>query len=181
MSVAVDHRPVARWCSSTISISTCGTPSGAARSGRPTPMPPWPAWIWGLNGHEWARRQLAKGGVGYTALDNGFASCQDPALLQRLCDRLGPGAVIAFFWRWQRRSRVSQITSSVRSARCSLKYCLSDRRQPCAVAGERRSRSAGPRAHSLSTGRSRRTRGGPRLALDEVAGFRAVVDLVSWR
>jgi hypothetical protein len=49
---------------------------------------PWPVWIW-LNGHEWAR-QLAKGGIGYTALDNGFASCEDPALLQRLCDRLGP-------------------------------------------------------------------------------------------
>jgi hypothetical protein len=63
---------------------------------------PWPVWIW-LNGHEWAKRQLAKGGAGYTALDNGFASCQDPALLQRLCDRLGPGAVTGFFWRWQRR------------------------------------------------------------------------------
>jgi hypothetical protein len=63
---------------------------------------PWPVWIW-LNGHEWAKRQLAKGGIGYTALDNGFASCEDPALLQRLCDRLGPGAVTGFFWRWQRR------------------------------------------------------------------------------
>ncbi len=31
---------------------------------------PWPAWIW-LNGHEWAKRQLARGGIGYTALDNG--------------------------------------------------------------------------------------------------------------
>ncbi|MGH3305505.1 MAG: hypothetical protein ACRDOK_28350 [Streptosporangiaceae bacterium] len=63
---------------------------------------PWPVWIW-LNGHEWAKRQLAKAGVGFTALDNGFASCQDPALLQRLCDRLGPGAVTGFFWRWQAR------------------------------------------------------------------------------
>ena len=39
--------------------------------------------------------------MGYTALDNGFASCDEPALLQRLCDRLGPGAVTGFFWRWQ--------------------------------------------------------------------------------
>ena len=63
---------------------------------------PWPVWIW-LNGHEWAKRQLAKAGIGYTALDNGFASCDDPGLLQRLCDRLGPGAVTSFFWRWQGR------------------------------------------------------------------------------
>jgi len=63
---------------------------------------PYPVWLW-LNGHEWAKRQLAKAGTGYTALDNGFASCADPLLLQRLCDRLGPGAVTSFFWRWQRR------------------------------------------------------------------------------
>jgi len=63
---------------------------------------PFPVWIW-LNGHEWAKRQLARAGVGFTALDNGFASCQDPVLLQRVCDRLGPGAVTAFFWRWFRR------------------------------------------------------------------------------
>jgi len=63
---------------------------------------PWPIWLW-LNGHEWAKRQLAKAGVAFTALDNGFASCHDPALLQRVCDRLGPGAVTSFFWRWQHR------------------------------------------------------------------------------
>src|SRR6266851_912963 len=63
---------------------------------------PFPIWIW-LNGHEWAKRQLAKARAGFTALDNGFASCQDPALLQRVCDRLGPAAVTAFFWRWQAR------------------------------------------------------------------------------
>jgi hypothetical protein len=60
---------------------------------------PFPVWIW-LNGHEWAKRQLDKARIGYAALDNGFRSCADPALLQRLCDRLGPGAVSAFFWRW---------------------------------------------------------------------------------
>jgi hypothetical protein len=55
---------------------------------------PYPVWLW-LNGHEWAKRQLVKAGAGYTALAHGFASCADPALLQRLCDRLGPGAVAA--------------------------------------------------------------------------------------
>jgi hypothetical protein len=63
---------------------------------------PWPIWLW-LNGHEWAKRQLAKAGVAFTELDNGFAGCADPALLQRVCDRLGPGAVTGFFWRWFHR------------------------------------------------------------------------------
>ena len=56
-----------------------------------------------FTGHEWAKRQLTKAGIGFTELDNGFASCQDPVLLQRVCDRLGPGAVTGFFWRWQAR------------------------------------------------------------------------------
>jgi len=63
---------------------------------------PFPVWIW-LNGHEWAKRQLDKAGVAYQALDNGFRSCADPAALQRICDRLGTGAVRQFLWRWQQR------------------------------------------------------------------------------
>lgn len=63
---------------------------------------PWPVWIYG-NGHEWAKVQLDKAGVGYEALDNGFCSCDDPRSLQRVCDRLGPGAVRSFWWRWCRR------------------------------------------------------------------------------
>jgi hypothetical protein len=63
---------------------------------------PYPVWIW-LNGHEWAKRQLDKAGVAYTALDNGFRACDDPAALQRICDRLGTGAVRQFWWRWQQR------------------------------------------------------------------------------
>jgi hypothetical protein len=63
---------------------------------------PYPVWLW-LNGHEWAKRQLAKAQIEYEALDNGFRSCQDPAALQQICDRLGPGAVKNFFWRWLHR------------------------------------------------------------------------------
>jgi hypothetical protein len=63
---------------------------------------PYPIWIW-LNGHEWAKRQCVKAGIGYTALDNGFRSCDDPAALQRICDRCGSGAVKSFFWRWAHR------------------------------------------------------------------------------
>lgn len=36
----------------------------------------------------WAKRQAAKAGVGFEALDDGFLSCADPAGLQRICDRL---------------------------------------------------------------------------------------------
>ena len=63
---------------------------------------PYPIWLW-LNGHSWAQRQLDKAGIAYEALDNGFCWCADPRALQRICDRLGPGAVKTFFWRWQRR------------------------------------------------------------------------------
>jgi hypothetical protein len=63
---------------------------------------PYPVKVW-LNGHEWAKRQLARAGIGFTELSNGFASCQDPAVLQALCDRLGPGAITVFFERWMSR------------------------------------------------------------------------------
>src|SRR5674476_477617 len=33
--------------------------------------------------HEWAKRQTTAAGIGWTALSNGFATCQDPAALQR--------------------------------------------------------------------------------------------------
>jgi hypothetical protein len=60
---------------------------------------PYPAKIW-LNGHEWAKRQADKRGIAYTPLANGFASCEDPRALQRICDRFGPAHVRAFFERW---------------------------------------------------------------------------------
>lgn len=60
---------------------------------------PYPVKAW-LNGHEWAKRQALAAGIGFTDLSNGFASCDDPALLQRICDTLTPGAVQAWFERW---------------------------------------------------------------------------------
>jgi len=75
---------------------------------------PYPIWLW-LNGHEWAKRQLDKAGIGYQALDNGFAACDDPAALQRICDRLGPGAVKQFFWRFKRRLPSPFTTADLRA------------------------------------------------------------------
>ena len=53
-----------------------------------------------INGHEWAKRQAARAGIGFEALDNGFASCQDPGALQALCDRLGPPDIGALLDKW---------------------------------------------------------------------------------
>jgi len=53
-----------------------------------------------INGHEWAKRQTAKVGIGYTALDNGFATCEDPVALQTICDRLGPPQIQALLDKW---------------------------------------------------------------------------------
>lgn len=63
---------------------------------------PYPIWLY-LNGHEWAKRQLEKAGIGYEALDNGFRSCADPVRLQKICERFGAGVVKSFFWRWRQR------------------------------------------------------------------------------
>jgi len=60
---------------------------------------PYPAKVW-LNGHEWAKRQAARAGFSFTALGNGFASCDEPRQLQAICDRFGPADVQAFFDRW---------------------------------------------------------------------------------
>lgn len=63
---------------------------------------PYPVKVW-VNGHEWAKRQATMAGIGFTELSNGFAACDDPAALRRICDRLGPGTVNVFFQRWMAR------------------------------------------------------------------------------
>src|SRR5712664_4147306 len=63
---------------------------------------PYPAKIW-VNGHEWAKRQAMRAGIGFTALSNGFASCDNPDALQAICDRLQPGTIEVFAQRWLHR------------------------------------------------------------------------------
>jgi hypothetical protein len=63
---------------------------------------PYPIKIW-LNGHEYAKRAATAAGIGFTQLDNGFATTEDPAGLQRICDRLGPGMIRVFCERWWAR------------------------------------------------------------------------------
>jgi len=63
---------------------------------------PWPMKIW-VNGHEWAKQQARKIGFSFTELSNGFASAEDPAVLQKICDALQPGTINVFFQRWLAR------------------------------------------------------------------------------
>ncbi|MGH3975835.1 MAG: hypothetical protein ACRDS9_21270 [Pseudonocardiaceae bacterium] len=56
-----------------------------------------------LNGNEWAKRQTAKAGIGFKALDNGFAACEDPARLQKICDRLSAAKIDALLRKWLAR------------------------------------------------------------------------------
>ena len=53
-----------------------------------------------INGNEWAKRQAAKAGIGFTALDNGFAAVDDPPTLQQICDRLGEVQIDALLRKW---------------------------------------------------------------------------------
>jgi hypothetical protein len=53
-----------------------------------------------INGHEWAKRQATKDEVTFTALDNGFATVEDPGALQAICDRLGPAQIQALLDKW---------------------------------------------------------------------------------
>jgi len=56
-----------------------------------------------LNGHEYAKRQLAKRGIEYEALDNGFLSCPDPEQLQEICDGLSDHKIRRMIGKWLAR------------------------------------------------------------------------------
>ncbi|MGH7079809.1 MAG: hypothetical protein ACREFU_17150 [Acetobacteraceae bacterium] len=55
-----------------------------------------------LNGHEYAKRQLAKRGIPFEALDNGILKCADPKRLQAICDGLSAAKIDALLRKWLR-------------------------------------------------------------------------------
>jgi hypothetical protein len=55
-----------------------------------------------LNGHEYAKRQLARKGIAFAALDNGILSCADPERLQAICDGLSAAKIDALLRKWLR-------------------------------------------------------------------------------
>ncbi len=60
---------------------------------------PYPLWL-SLNGHEWAKRQLARRGVGFDELDNGLWRVDDAEAARSVCASLSAGHVRAFIERW---------------------------------------------------------------------------------
>jgi hypothetical protein len=55
-----------------------------------------------LNGHEYAKRQLARHGIAFEALDNGVLSCSNPERLQGICDGLSSEKIDGFLRKWLR-------------------------------------------------------------------------------
>src|SRR5262249_35806436 len=56
-----------------------------------------------INGHEYVKRQLAKEGIAYEALDNGIRSCAQPARLQVLAAGLTAARIDALLRKWLSR------------------------------------------------------------------------------
>jgi hypothetical protein len=55
-----------------------------------------------LNGHEYAKRQLAQEKIAFEALDNGVLSCAAPKRLQKICDSLSDQKIDGFLRKWLR-------------------------------------------------------------------------------
>ena len=56
-----------------------------------------------INGHEYVKRQLAKEGIAFEALDNGILKCANPRRLQQLCDGLSAAKIDALLRKWLAR------------------------------------------------------------------------------
>jgi hypothetical protein len=56
-----------------------------------------------LNGHEYVKRQLAKEGIAFEALDNGVLTCANPKRLQQLCDGLSAAKIDKLLRKWLAR------------------------------------------------------------------------------
>jgi hypothetical protein len=70
-----------------------------------------------LNGHEYVKRQLAKEGIAFEALDNGIRCCADPKRLQKICDGLTPAKIRAF---WTEVGQAFAASVSCQRPRCRL-------------------------------------------------------------
>ena len=56
-----------------------------------------------INGHEYLKRQLAKEGIAFGALDNGVPSCADPARMRRIAAGLDAAKIDALLRKWLAR------------------------------------------------------------------------------
>ncbi|MCA1682200.1 MAG: hypothetical protein LC700_03585 [Actinobacteria bacterium] len=53
-----------------------------------------------INGNEWAKRQATKAGIGFEALEGGFAAVEEVNRLQQICDSFGPEHIEALLRKW---------------------------------------------------------------------------------
>ena len=53
-----------------------------------------------LNGHEYVKRQLAKRGIAFTALDNGLLECAEPDQLRAICAEVTAERIDALLRKW---------------------------------------------------------------------------------
>jgi hypothetical protein len=56
-----------------------------------------------INGHEYVKRQLAKEGIAFEALDNGLLTCANPRRLKQLCDGLSASKIDKLLRKWLKR------------------------------------------------------------------------------
>jgi hypothetical protein len=56
-----------------------------------------------INGHEYVKRQLAKEGIAFEALDNGLLSCADVGRAQQLCEELSAEKIDGLLRKWLAR------------------------------------------------------------------------------
>src|SRR5436309_1220877 len=56
-----------------------------------------------INGHEYVKRQLAKEGIAFTALDNGILRCANPQRMQQIADGLTAEKIDALLRKWLSR------------------------------------------------------------------------------
>ena len=77
-----------------------------------------------LNGHEYAKRQLARKGIAFEALDNGILRCAEPRQLQKVCDGLSAEKIDGFLRKWLRRlphpspERIARLATAMTSRSC---------------------------------------------------------------
>ena len=53
-----------------------------------------------INGHHWAQHQALRAGIGFTSMDNAFATVEDVPALQRICDELSSAHIRALVDKW---------------------------------------------------------------------------------
>lgn len=75
-----------------------------------------------LNGHEYAKRQLAARSIGFEAPENAILACEDPQALQRICNGLSAAKINALLRRWL--ARLSH-PFTVADRRAGFRYQLS--------------------------------------------------------